>query len=174
MLGFFEGLVEAMPHFTLCLPGITFDQRLVLHGSKRSAELITFENGHSASDTILYLPQDGVVFMSDLLFVDHHPYLGDGDPQGQQVTLREMLRMEANCFVPGHGPVGTRQEVQQLVDYIDYCTETAQALVNEGRGYEDKIAGLIMADRFQSWQLEFFFPENIQFFCKRLDPAGHS
>jgi cyclase len=172
MLGYYEGLAEAMPHLSLCLPGITFDQRLALHGTKRTAELITFEDAHTASDTVLYLPQEGVLFMSDLLFIGYHPYLGDGDPQGLQAALREVSQMEAKCFVPGHGSLGTRDDLQQFVEYIDYCTETAQALVNQGNGYEDRIAGLKIAERYQSWQLAFFFPANISFLCKRLDPAG--
>jgi cyclase len=171
MLGYYAGLAEALPRFSLCLPGVTFDQRLTLHGTKRTAELITFENAHTASDTVLYLPQEGVLFMSDLLFIDFHPYLGGGDPQGQQAALRELIRMEAKCFVPGHGSLGTRDDLQLLVEYIDYCTETARALVAEGNGYEDKIAGLKIAQRYQHWKLASFFPGNISFLCKRLDPA---
>ena len=174
MLGYYEGLAEAMPYFSLCLPGITFDQRLVLHGTKHSAELITFENGHTASDTVLYLPQDGVIFMSDLLFKDFHPYLGDGDPFGQQAALRTLSALDAKCFVPGHGPLGVHDDLRQLVDYIDYCIETAQTLVNEGGGYEDRIGTLQIAQRYQNWQLATFFPANISFLCKRLDPTGRT
>ena len=174
MLGYYEGLAEAMPHLSLCLPSVTFDQRLTLHGTKRSAELISFEGAHTASDTVLYLPQEGVLFMSDLLFIDFHPYLGDGDPQGQQAALHELIQMEAKCFVPGHGPLGTRDDVQLLVEYIDYCTETAKALVDEGDGYEGKIAGLKIAERYQHWKLAYFFSTNISFLCKRLDPTIHA
>ena len=169
LIGEDEGLIEALPHFSLCLPSITFDQHLTLHGTKRSAELISFENGHTASDTVLYLPREGVLFMSDLLFVNFHPYLGSGDPQGQQVALRALIQMEAKYFVPGHGPIGTREDLQKLINYIDYCTETAQSLVGQGMGYENKIAGLRMAELYQNWQIPSFFIENVSFLCKRLD-----
>jgi len=172
MMGYYEVLAEVMPHFSLCLPGITFDQRLTLHGTKRTAELINFENGHTASDTVLYLPREGVLFMSDLLFIDFHPYLGDGDPQGQQAALRTLDQMGAKHFIPGHGPLGTRDDLQQLINYIDYCTKIAKALVSEGIGYEDRIAGLKLAERYQSWQLASFFPANISFLCKRLNPTA--
>jgi glyoxylase-like metal-dependent hydrolase (beta-lactamase superfamily II) len=170
MVGLYEGLVEAMPHFSLCLPSITFDKHLALHGTKRTAELINFENGHTASDTVLYLPQEGVVFMGDLLFVDCHPYLGDGDPVGLQTALHTLGQMGAIHFVPGHGPLGSRDDLQQLINYIDYCTEIAQALVNEGNGYEGRITGLKLAECYQSWQIPSFFLDNIRFLCKRLDP----
>lgn len=173
-IGYYEGAAEALPHLSLCLPGITFDGRLALHGTKRTAELITFENAHSASDTVLYLPKEGILFMSDLLFVGCHAYLGDGDPQLLQAALRELSQVEAKVFVPGHGRLGTRDDLQQLVDYIDYCTKTAQALVSEGSGYEAKISGLKIEAPYQEWQFASFFPANIGFLCKRLDPAVRS
>jgi cyclase len=168
MINLYEILAEALPNFSLCLPDITFDKRLTLHGKKRNAELITFENGHTESDTVLYLPQDGVLFMGDLLFVGCHPYLGDGDPQGLKTALEALIRMEAKDFVPGHGPLGSRENLQQEINYIDYCLETAQALVREDSDYEEKISGLKLAERYQSWQLRLFFPDNIRFLCKRL------
>jgi glyoxylase-like metal-dependent hydrolase (beta-lactamase superfamily II) len=172
MVGLYEGLVETMPHLSLCLPSITFNKHLALHGTKRTAELINFENGHTASDTVLYLPQEGVLFMGDLLFVDCHPYLGDGDPQGLQTTLRTLGQMGAKHFVPGHGLVGSRDDLQQLINYIDYCTEIAQALVSEGNGYKGRIAGFKLAKRYQSWQIPSFFHDNISFLCNHLDPTS--
>ncbi|WP_410982512.1 MBL fold metallo-hydrolase [Bacillus cereus] len=45
----------------------------LIHGSKRTAKLITLGGGHSVCDTILYLPKEKVCFMGDLLFVKSHP-----------------------------------------------------------------------------------------------------
>lgn len=172
MLGYFKGLIEAMPHFLLCLPSITFDQRHVLHGTKRIAELIEFENGHTESDTVLYLPQDGVLFMGDLLFVGFHPYLGDGDPQEQQAALRKLGQLKAKHFIPGHGPLGILNDLQQLINYIDYCRETAQRLVSEESGYEERITGLKIIEPYHKWLLASAFPANIKYLCKRLDPTA--
>jgi hypothetical protein len=63
-IGYYEGLVEALPHLSVRLPTITFENRLVIHGAKRSAELITFEDAHTGSDTVLWLPEDKIIFMS--------------------------------------------------------------------------------------------------------------
>lgn len=168
----FQGLVEALPHLSLCLPSITFDHHLTLHGTKSSAELIEFENGHTASDSVLYLPQARVVFMSDLLFTNFHPYLGDGDPQGLQAALRTLGKIEADQFVPGHGLLGTKDDLQKLINYIDYCTETAKNLVSEGPGYEEKVAKLTLADHYQSWQIPSFFSANIRFLCKQMESTA--
>ncbi len=169
--GYYEGLVEALPQLTVCMPGVTFDSRLALHGSKRTAQLIVFEGAHTGSDAVLYLPQDGIVFASDLLFVGCHPYLADGDPFQLLKALREMSHLDAACFVPGHGPVGTREDLMVLIEYIEYCLATAQRLVEEGAATEDRIAELAAADRYTAWQLSQFFQANIRFLCQCLNPA---
>ncbi|MCE0554973.1 MBL fold metallo-hydrolase [Bacillus thuringiensis] len=40
---------------------------------ERSAQLFTLGGGHSFCDAVLYIPEEKVIFMGDLLFVDCHP-----------------------------------------------------------------------------------------------------
>lgn len=94
-LGYYQGLVDDLPRLIVRLPELTFDQRATLHGDRRSAELITFTGGHTGSDTVLYLPKDGIVFAGDLLFVGCHPFLGDGDPVKLLEALRQIDRRRA-------------------------------------------------------------------------------
>lgn len=50
-IGYYEGLMEAMPHLRVCFPDITFRNRLDIHGAVHSAELTLAANHHpSASD----------------------------------------------------------------------------------------------------------------------------
>ena len=167
-IGEYGGIVEALPHLTMCLPGITFDSRLEVHGTKRTAKLITFEGAHSGNDTVLYLPQEGIVFMSDLLFVGFHPYLADGDPLKLRNALKDLSQLDAACYVPGHGPVGTIEDVKLLMEYIDHCFETAQKLVETGNATEEKIKELKVVEKFQHWRITSFYQTNINFLCKRL------
>jgi cyclase len=167
-VGYYEGLVEALPHLNVCLPGITFNSQLEVHGEKRKVELITFEGGHTGSDTVLYLPQEGIVFMSDLLFVGCHPYLADGDPLHLLKALRALNSLEASFFVPGHGPVGTANDLKMMIEYVEDCLETAQVLVGNGNEIKDKVAELKVHERYQDWQHPQFYPININFLCERL------
>ncbi len=162
-IGYYEGLVEALPHLTVCLPDINFDHRLVIHGSKHAAELITFERAHSKSDAVLYLPDEGIVFMSDLLFNGCHPYLADGDP----------LQLDATRFVPGHGPVGNVEDLRFLIRYIEGCMKTAQRLLDKGKASEEGFKALKVPERYHSWQFPQFYLSNIRFLCKYLSsPKG--
>lgn len=134
--------------------------------------MITFEGAHTGSDTVLYLPEEGIVFMSDLLFVGCHPYLADGDPLQLLKALKELSKFDATCFVPGHGPVGTSADLSLLIEYVEACLDTAQNLLKEGGASEDRIAGLKVAERYSHWKLSQFFQANIRFLCQRLNQGG--
>jgi len=168
-LGEYQGIVDALPGLTLRLPDLTFDQRATLHGDRRCAELITFAGGHTGSDTVLFLPQDGVVFASDLLFVGFHPYLGDGEPERLVDALGQMGAWAASTFVPGHGPVGGREDVEQLAAYVERLLDLGATLVAErGTGYADGLESVPVPESFQSWRLGRFFRANLRHVCERL------
>lgn len=171
-IGEYEAIVEALPNLRVCTPGVTFDSRLEIHGARRACELIPFAGGHSGSDTILFLPEEGIVFMGDLLFVGAHPFLADGDPQALLKALREVSQMKAACFVPGHGPVGSREDVDLLIEYVESCLETARKLVKAGKFDEAAINKVRIPEAFQSWILPQFFRSNLRFLCDRLTAGG--
>lgn len=171
-IGYYEGPVEALPHLTVCMPGITFEKRLEIHGSRRTAELITFENAHAGSDTVLNLSREGIAFASDLLFIGCHPYLADGDPLQLSNVLRELSRLGATCYVSGHGRVGTVEDVGLLIEYIEHCLETARKLVDEGNVSEQRLAELNIAGEFLHWKLPQSYQTNVRFLFERLCGAG--
>lgn len=171
-IGYYQGLVEAFPHLRVCAPDITFDCSLEIHGTHRSVRLITFEGAHTGSDTILFLPQEGIIFMSDLLFVNCHPYLADGDPLGLLKVLKEISQLDATRFVPGHGPIGTREDVRLLIAYVEGCFDTAQKLVGTGIANQEKFLELKVPLDFEAWQQPQFYRNNIEFLWNSLHPAN--
>jgi cyclase len=171
-MGEYAGVVESLPSLKVTLPDITFDRQLEIHGAKHTARLVTFEGAHTASDTALYLPEAGIIFMSDLLFVGFHPYLADGDPLRLLSSLKELSLLDAACYVPGHGPVGTTDDLKLLIQYIEHCYETATRLVEAGNANETVIKALKIPVAFQHWQISQFYSTNIRFLCERLSSAA--
>ena len=166
-LDYYRHLVEAIPNLNVVLPSVTYSGRMVIHGSKRTAELIEYENGHTESDIILFLPQDSIIFMGDLLFVDSHPYLGDGDPDVLTETLGKIKIMDAKTLVPGHGRVGANDDLEIMINYIEACRELASKMMNTGKK-EEAIEKIKVPSAFESWQQEGFFMTNLRFLYRRL------
>ena len=74
-------LLSALPGLELRLPELTFEHKLVLHGTKRRAEVLSLGGGHTPSDAFLYLPDEHIAFLGDLLFTKKHPSMWHDQPQ---------------------------------------------------------------------------------------------
>jgi glyoxylase-like metal-dependent hydrolase (beta-lactamase superfamily II) len=165
-IGYFQAFLDAQPALELRVPNRTFAERFTLFGSKRTAELIRCGPGHTADDSILYLPEDGIIFMGDLLFIDNHPFLADGDPRNWQRILEQMKTYDATLFVPGHGPVGSIESLDMLSDYIGILDEKALKMVKSGT-LAGQIPDVEIPEQFVNWKLSRFFNMNFRFLLDR-------
>jgi glyoxylase-like metal-dependent hydrolase (beta-lactamase superfamily II) len=116
----------------------------------------------------MLLPKDGIVFMGDLLFVNRHPYLGDGSPQSWHDHL-EKLQADTGYtrYVPGHGPVGGKKEVNMIISYI----EDLQKLVRSGIEKNQPDSVIIkypVPGAYKDWWFGRFYKSNLEFLCDEL------
>jgi cyclase len=161
----YEGLMEDLPRLVVRLPDITYTDRMIFYGTKRSAELISYDRSHSGNDAVLFLHEEGIIYMGDLLFAGCHPYLGECDPENLVKTLRKIQNLKATRFVPGHGPVGSMAELLTNIDYVDDCIKTAHALVKADRADEETINGMQAPERFRNLLWPHLYPTNLQALC---------
>ena len=171
-LGYYAGLAHDFPRLRVTLPNLVFEKRLTLYGSRRRADLIEFVGAHTGSDVVVYLPDDGVIYMSDLLFVGFHPYLADGNPGGFLEALRAILDgsigiQNATYFIPGHGPLGTFADVQKLADYIQDCQQIARTLVEQGTTGPAEVEATPIPEDYQGLAVPSFFYDNLKYLVAR-------
>jgi cyclase len=163
---YFQAIIATLPILQIRLPNLTFTGEFTFNGSKRSAELISFEGGHSGSDAILYLPREGIVFMSDLLFIGGHPYLPDGDPVKIKLFLAEVRKLQAKIFVPGHGPVGQTSDLDWMDEYIDTLNALVRSAIENGATMVE-IGKIAMPNEYKPLIFPTFFPQNLVFLHQR-------
>lgn len=90
--------------------------------------------GTLPSDAFLYLPEDRVALMGDLLFAGSQPGFQHGDPREWRRILRQVRELDLECVVPGHGPVGTVRDLDSELEYLAYIEEVARSVIRgEGR-----------------------------------------
>jgi glyoxylase-like metal-dependent hydrolase (beta-lactamase superfamily II) len=157
----------ALPVLEIRLPTQTFEERLVLRGTRRSAELLTFGGGHSQSDALLWLPEDRLAFLGDLLFVNLQPWLPGGNPDEWIEILQRVAALDIVTAVPGHGPVGTLAECTALQDYITTLLDMTRAAISSGQSWDEFKQQAVLA-RYGSWGNRSFFRRNLKFVYKRL------
>lgn len=166
-VGYFEALATSNSELKTIIPDITIKDKLILYGKERTAELIEFEKGHTESDLILYLPKEKIVFMGDLLFIDNHPWIADGYPKNLITTLNNIRQMDAGTFIPGHGKVGSKDDIVTMIDYIEMIKLTALNLLNDGKSAED-INELQIPEAYEDWLLSNFYKMNVKFMYESL------
>jgi cyclase len=144
-------LAAAAPTMRLTLPNMTFDPLLVLHGTRRTAQLLTFGGGHTASDSFVYLPEERIAFMSDLVFVRHHPALEDGDPE-EWVRILERVEetLDITTVIGGHGPVGTGADIPLMRRYLTEMLGLVRGVVRRG-GTVDEAIALPVPPAYATW-----------------------
>ena len=67
--------VESVPGLTW--PTIVFEKRMTLMLGRLRVELMQLGRGHTKGDTVVWLPDDRVLFSGDLVEYDATPYTGD-------------------------------------------------------------------------------------------------
>ena len=124
-------LLEAAARARLRAPNWTFEQHIELYGGTRVAEIISFGAAHTESDAILWLPDEGIAFVADLLFKGRHPWAGDGDLTAWQSSIDHVLALEPRLVVPGHGPLATAADLEAQRTYLGVLEQAvARALVD--------------------------------------------
>jgi glyoxylase-like metal-dependent hydrolase (beta-lactamase superfamily II) len=156
----YRAMDAALPGMTLRVPDITFADRLVLHGSARSAEVITYGGGHTPSDAFVYLPDARVVFTGDLLSVRSHPSFY-GDAREWIRILSQIEALDVEIAAPGHGPVGSKDDLVRMRQYITDLLGLA-AVVVTGGGTKERAAETVMPEEYRGWAAPTVFPENMQ------------
>ena len=108
-------------------------------------ELLHVAPAHTDGDLMIFLPGQKIVFAGDILTpgVGFYPVIHlekGGSSAGWIRSVKAMLALDAEVFVPGHGAVLTRDEVKaRLAATVQRRAEVA-ALVHAGRSLDQVMA----------------------------------
>ena len=93
--------VESVPGLTW--PTIVFDRRMTLWLGKLRVEIMQLGRGHTKGDTVVWLPDERILFSGDLVEYDATPYTGDAYLGDWPATLDAIAALEPEKLVPGRG-----------------------------------------------------------------------
>lgn len=110
----------------------TFDGRLELAVGNKTVHLIEVGPAHTPGDLIVHVPEDGVVFAGDILFVGVTPLMWVGPVQNWLDACDLILDIEAETIVPGHGALAHREDVVALKRYFTHLREETRPRYDAG------------------------------------------
>ncbi|MEU7909316.1 MBL fold metallo-hydrolase [Actinoplanes sp. NPDC049118] len=116
-------------------PTRTFSGRLDVAVGDRRIELLEVGPAHTDGDVIVHVPDAGVVYAGDILFIGGHPIMWTGPVQNWIAACDRITATGAERIVPGHGPVTDPSGVAEFRGYLEWVAERAEKAYASGLPY---------------------------------------
>jgi glyoxylase-like metal-dependent hydrolase (beta-lactamase superfamily II) len=112
-------------------PFLLISERLSFLGGPRRVGISWLGAGHSASDLVIILPDDKVLFTGDLAVTSRLPYMQsqDADPKNWEKILPRLAAIDADRIIPGHGDIGPRQGIADTYAYVKKVNAVAAQFI---------------------------------------------
>jgi cyclase len=149
---------EDMLGTEIVLPTLTFNNQTSIDLGGEPVRLIHSVPSHTAGSLVVYLPAKKLLFSGDILFTDFHPFLGDGDFAGWSKTLETLLAMEIEQIVPGHGPLSSKKDLQEMKEYLALFDSKARELASttqDGESIAARLLEILPKRSMAEWMVAF-------------------
>ena len=138
------------------LPVITFDSSMHAWHNGDSIDLVHFEPAHTDTDIYIHFHNADVLHAGDVWFNGYYPFIdeGTGGSIGGTIRADEKVLSIAGPntkIIPGHGPLGTRAELQQFRDMLSGIRDRVAALKQAGLTEQETIAKKTTAEFDPVW-----------------------
>jgi cyclase len=120
-------------------PRRTFTDRLDLPVGNHTFQII-HHPGHTAPQTSVYVPEEGVVFTGDNVFHKCRSWLQECDPWEWLAALRSIAALDAETIVPGHGEPCTKAYLTEQAQIVENWVGFIERVVDRGLGPEEALA----------------------------------
>jgi glyoxylase-like metal-dependent hydrolase (beta-lactamase superfamily II) len=128
----------------------------------RTLELRAWRAAHTDNDLTVYDPETRTLFAGDLLFMDHLPAL-DGSILGWLAAMEELVAIDADRVVPGHGPASAPwpDSLEPQRRYLEAVVDGARKLIRSGVRIGDA-PGAVAQEEREHWDLfDAFHARNV-------------
>jgi glyoxylase-like metal-dependent hydrolase (beta-lactamase superfamily II) len=151
-------------------PTATFEGRLDLRIGDRAVHLLEVGPAHTDGDAIVHVPDAGVVFTGDILFVEGTPIVWAGPFLNWLGACDRILALDAPTLVPGHGPVTDASGVHEVKRYLAHVRDESKARFDAGMDAEQAADDIDLSD-FAGWGDAERIAVNVETAYRELDPS---
>ena len=127
------------------LPVLTFSEDITLNLNGDPAHVIPMPAGHTDGDSIIHFVESDVIHTGDMFRTVAFPVIdrNNGGTLGGTIEALGLLAGMAGPdtkILPGHGVVSGRADVIEFRDMVITVSERVEALVAQGRSYDEVAA----------------------------------
>jgi glyoxylase-like metal-dependent hydrolase (beta-lactamase superfamily II) len=130
---------------TAALPALTFDTTFHAWHNGDSLNLEYFAPAHTDTDISIHFQQADVLHVGDTWFNGFYPFIDEstgGNIGGMIAASEKTLKMVGSDtkIIPGHGPLGTKAQLQTFHDMLAGVRDKVAALKSAGASEQEAIA----------------------------------
>lgn len=142
----FERLQKRQPHLdysdaVVPIPDIYLEKDCTIDLGNRLVEIRHMGHCHTPGDLGLFIPDEKIAALADVLFAGIVPATVAGDLDCWIRVLTELEKSEYTRFVPGHGPLCKKNDLSILKSYLESVRKQA---------YEVEAGKLTLSDEIPS------------------------
>lgn len=162
--GFIEFLnMRTKPDPKEALPVVTFTSDVTFHLNGDEIYVFHVPRAHTDGDAIIHFRKSNVVHMGDTFFNQLYPFIdtsSGGTIEGMVAAVDKGLALgnDATKYIPGHGPLGTKAELQAYRNMLATIGERIRSQAKAGAKLEDVIASKPTAEFDEAWGKGFLPP----------------
>jgi 2-keto-4-pentenoate hydratase/2-oxohepta-3-ene-1,7-dioic acid hydratase in catechol pathway/glyoxylase-like metal-dependent hydrolase (beta-lactamase superfamily II) len=129
---------------------LTFERDLTIDVGGRRVDLLNLGPAHTAADSVVHVPDAGVLFGGDLLFIGCTPIVWAGPIANWVAACDAMIALDAPIVVPGHGPVTDPDGIRAVRGYLAHVAEQTEAAHRKGLSWAEA-ADTIDLGEYAGW-----------------------
>ena len=135
----FEGH-ESIPGLTW--PTTTFSERMTVYLGNRRVEISQIGRAHTAGDSVIWVPDEQVMFTGDIVEYHSACYCGDGHFGDWGATLDRVKAYDPQSIAPGRGDALVGREMVDAAlaatrDFVDSTYRPVERVVARGGSLKD-------------------------------------
>lgn len=148
------------------LPIITFSDQVTFHVNGQEAFVFHIPAAHTDGDAAILFRDANVIAPGDMLFRGLFPFIdldSGGTVSGYIAGMQKLIDMsnDTTRFISGHGPAGTRSELQKDLKMLIDAEARVKALLDKGMSEEEIVNANPLADYHDEYNWNFITTERM-------------
>lgn len=122
-------------------PEVTFTGRTVLYQGDKEIHLIPV-GGHTPATTVVYFPQEKLLFAGDVVVTNRPPFLSQGDTREWLEALTYLRKLHYDILIPGHGELTGKEATENMSEYLRMVRRKVRSAYRSGLSKADTARSL--------------------------------
>jgi len=125
------------------LPDVTYDSRLTIQLGGRTVEIMHLGPGQNPGDTLVHFPHARALYVGGPFARKNWSNMSfTPSVEGWVALLKRIAAMDVDIYLPGHGDVGTRQDVLDEAKLLADFQAEVKAAIARGVSKEEAVKTL--------------------------------